>query len=411
MIKQIKQLFYFPVAQYFRFFALIQLFFWKPKIIVITGSNSKTTLLHLLESQLGDRAIYSHQANSTYGIPFHILGLKRRTLLIWEWPLLFLLAPFNAFKTPPKEKIYVVEADCDRPNEGKFLSTLLKPEVTLWPNSSNSHAVNFPNPASENIAYEFGYFLQNTSRLCIVNGDSALINSQLQRVKCNVEKFTKKGHLQNYQLQKNGTTFKIDNKIYNFKFLLPEESFYSIIFTLQILKYLNIKPETDFSNFTIPPGRSSIFNGLKNTTIIDSTYNATPSSMKVILEMFKKYPGINKWLILGDMVELGEEEQKEHEKLAISINEIKSQQIILVGPRLSKFTFPKLNKSSIQQFDGPKEALDYIKSNIQGGEVLLLKGARFLEGIVEHLLANKSDVSKLCRREEIWIKRRKQWGL
>lgn len=409
MIKKIKQTLYFPVAQYFRFFAQIQLFLWKPRIIVITGSSSKTTLLHLIESQLGERAIYSHQANSTYGIPFNILGLKRKTLMIWEWPILSLLAPFRAFKNPPKEKLYIVEADCDRPNEGKFLGSLLKPKITLWTNSSNSHAVSFPSPASKNISYEFGYFLEYTSKLCIVNADSPLIISQLKRTNCRIKKITKAGHFQNYELQKSGTIFKIDNKNYKFNYLLPEDSFYSIAMCLATLDYLNLKPDIKFYKFILPPGRSSIFRGIKNTVIIDSSYNATPSSMKVILEMFKKYPAYDKWLILGDMIELGVEEEKEHEKLAKLIDDIEAEKIILVGPRLSKYTHPK--SSNVQKFDGPKEALDYIKKNIRGGETLLFKGARFLEGVIEHLLKNKSDISKLCRRENIWVQRRKKWGL
>ena len=128
MINKLKKLFYFPIAYYFRFFAQIQLAIWKPTIIVVTGSSGKTTLLHLIESQLQDKARYSHLANSSYGIPFDILGLKRKNLIIDEWLYLFLLAPLKAFKKPYKEKLYVVETDCDRPHEGKFLADLLK----LW---------------------------------------------------------------------------------------------------------------------------------------------------------------------------------------------------------------------------------------------------------------------------------------
>lgn len=410
MIKKIKQILYFPIAYYFRFFAAIQPFFWKPKVIVITGSNAKTTLLHFLQSQIGDRAHYSHHANSAYGVPFDILGLNRKTLTIDEWPMLFLLAPFKAFKKKPEQKLYIVEADCDRVNEGKFLASLLKPEVTLWTNSSNSHAQNFPSPAEKNIAYEFGYFIENTTKLCIVNGDSPLIISQLRRANAKIEKTVKKGHLQSYTLQKQRTTFKIDNLTFDFKFLLPEDSFYSIAMTLATLDYLKIQPDIKFSKFSLPLGRSSKFSGIKNITIIDSSYNATPSSMKVILDMFKKYPANKKWLILGDMIELGQDEEKEHQNLAKLIDAEKMEKIILVGPRLSKYTYPKL-KSSAQKFERPKEALDYIKKNIKGGEVLLFKGARFLEGMIEHLLKNKSDISKLCRREAVWQKRRQGWEL
>src|ERR1035437_5993680 len=125
MYQKIKHLLYFPVANYFRFFAKIRLKKWNPKIIVITGSSGKTTLLHLVESQLGNLAKYSHEANSSFGIPFDILDIHRKDLTLIEWPIVFLKPFINAFKSAPKEKIYIVEADCDRPGEGKFLSNFL----------------------------------------------------------------------------------------------------------------------------------------------------------------------------------------------------------------------------------------------------------------------------------------------
>lgn len=409
LLTRIKRFLYFPVAYYFRFFAQIQLALWKPKIVVITGSNAKTTLLHLIESQIGNRAKYSHQANSSFGIPFDILGLNRTTLTLSEWPKIFLLAPFKAFKTPPKENLYIVEADCDRPSEGKFLSTLLNPEITVWISSGKTHSMNFKQPVEDNIAFEFGYFLENTQNLVIINGDSPLIKKQLSRVKAQVMQLTKKRHLQKYIVGKNYTEFKIDDKVYKFNFLLPEESFYQIMSTLKLMDYLKIPIDSSFANFKLPPGRSSLFQGIKNTTLVDSSYNANLSSVTVILKMFDKLPAANKWAVLGDMLEQGNQEQSEHEKLAEVISKYDFKKIILMGPRVSKYTHPKLKEAV--NFETPKEVLDYLQNNIQGGETILFKGARFLEGIIEHLLLDKKDASKLCRREKIWEDRRKEWGL
>src|SRR3989344_796682 len=139
MIEKIKKSLYFPIAWYFRFFASIRLNRWNPTVIVVTGSNGKTTLLHMLESQIGQKARYSHHANSIFGIPFDILDLHRTSLLKSEWISLILKTPINAFKNPPKERTYVVEADCERPGEGKFLAEFLKPEVVLWVSTSRTH--------------------------------------------------------------------------------------------------------------------------------------------------------------------------------------------------------------------------------------------------------------------------------
>jgi len=148
MFLSIKRFFYFPIASYFRFFAAIRLRRWNPRVIVITGSSGKTTLFHLIESQLGNRARYSHEANSSFGIPFNILNIHRKDLTLIEWPTVLVLPLINIFKSVPKEKIYIVEADCDRPYEGKFLSNFLKPEVTLWLNVSRTHSMNFEEEAA-----------------------------------------------------------------------------------------------------------------------------------------------------------------------------------------------------------------------------------------------------------------------
>lgn len=423
MLRNIKASLYFPIAYYFRFFAAIKLRRWNPKIIIITGSSGKTTLLHIVESQIGKQAKYSYHANSAYGIPFDILGLKRDKLVLSEWLYLFLVAPFRAFGKPAKEEIYIVEADCDRPGEGKFLASLLQPVVTLWISSSRTHSMNFDRVVDgkkflnvdEAIAYEFGYFLEYTSGLALLNGDDEVMVKQQGRTTAK-SKLIKEEQLKKWTITSDTTIFDIDQKNYVFPALLPEETFYSLAMTIELLQYLHIQSDLTFEKFTLPPGRSSLFKGIKNTFLIDSSYNASLSSMKAILHMFAVYPAEKKWLVIGDMIEQGKEEQEEHEKLAEIIATLNVSNIILMGTRVTKYTYPKLkklmnNKTSVISFDNPAEAFDYLLQSMQGKEVILFKGARFMEGIIEKLLADKNDSEKLCRREKIWQLRREQWGL
>jgi UDP-N-acetylmuramoyl-tripeptide--D-alanyl-D-alanine ligase len=388
MLGKLKNIFFFPVANYFKFFAQIRLKRWNPQIIVVTGSSGKTTILHLIESQLQDKAKYSYHANSAMGIPFDILGLSRKTLLPAEWILLLILAPFKAFQKPFSETIYVVEADADRPNEGKFLARLLHPDVTIWLNIGRTHSQNFEKLVSDLItidkviAYEFGYFLENTKSLSIINSD-----------------------LDNYKLDKDSTEFIINGKNYKFKNLLPKEVFYSLQATFLLLDYLQAKPDKLFSKFQLPPGRSSILKGIKDTTIIDSSYNANLGSMTTLINLFKAYPAQKKWLVLGD-------------KLAEAILSLNPDRVILLGKLVSTYTYPKLksvfaNTDELQAFSKLKDVLDYLLHHIKGNEAILFKASQsvMLDAVIEHLLQNKSDGDKLCRREKYWVIRRKQEGL
>jgi UDP-N-acetylmuramoyl-tripeptide--D-alanyl-D-alanine ligase len=422
MIK-LKQNLYFLIAAYFRFFATRKLKRWNPKIILVTGSTGKTTLLHLIEAQLGDKARYSHHANSSYGIPFDILGLTRKTLKKSEWIPLILKAPFKSLSATPRERLYVVEADCDRPNEGKFLSQMLRPEITIWLSLGRTHSGNFDKlvhqkkfkTVEEAIAHEFGYYLENTTKRAILNADEPLLLKQLERAKIESKKLTE-SMLNEYEVTIHGTKFKINNVEYTIKHLLPQESWTSVAAAIELAQYLQTPIDPHFTKLTLPPGRSALFNGIKNTTIIDSSYNASLSAMQTMLKMTDKIDHPNKWIVISDIVELGEEEREEHEKLADIIASVAVQRIILMGPRVIKYTYPRLsrlvdNPSIIEKFVHPQEIVHFLKHNLQENSLLFFKGSRFLEGVIEPLLKDKQDANKLPRREEIWQERRKQWGL
>jgi UDP-N-acetylmuramoyl-tripeptide--D-alanyl-D-alanine ligase len=341
-----------------------------------------------------------------------------------EWLLLFVLAPLRAFQKPFPEKIYIVEADADRPGEAKFLAKFLRPDITVWLNVSRTHSQNFEKLVPGNfkivdeaIAYEFGHFLENTKSLVIINSDSKLIMSQLQRTKAKIEKI-QIGDLDNYKLSESFTEFSINGGGYTFKNILPKEIIYSLKAILLLLEYLQIKQDKLFSKFQMPPGRSTILKGMKNTTIIDSSYNANLGSMVSLINLFKEYPAEKKWLVLGDMLEQGKFEKEEHEKLAEEILSLNPDKVILVGRLISLYTYPKLkaaiqDSSKIQAFSKLKEVLDYLINNLKGNETILFKASQsiMLDAVIEHLLEDKNDSNKLCRREHYWTIRRRQENL
>ncbi len=422
MLQKIKKFFYFPVASYFRFFAKIRLRRWNPKIIVVTGSNGKTTLLHMLDAQIGDRALYSYHANSSFGVPFDVLDLHRMSLLRKEWFWLIFKAPIHAFKKSPKQEIYIVEADCDRAGEGRFLAEFLRPDVCLWVSVSKTHALGFEDSVGkkfetveEAIAFEYGYFLEYCKGFAVIDGGSVLMKSQAERTTADVIEVSR-DVLTSYRVDNDGTRFEIGGMKYFLSALLPDVSFVSILMCLKVANFLGIPFDSKFSNFKNPPGRGSIFDGVKDITIIDSSYNANPKSISATLSMFSKFEGIDKFLVIGDMLEMGNSEKTEHEKLADEIAKYKFKKIFYLGPRIKKYTVPKLknllgDKIFVSGSENPAEVLKILKDNIKGREIILFKGARFMEGIIENLLKNKSDIQKLPRREKIWDKRRKAFGL
>ncbi len=421
MLRKLKKSLYFVVASYFAFWAKLVLERWKPRIIVITGSSGKTTLLHLVEAQLGGQANYSHFANSAIGIPMHILGMSGITSRA-QWPSRFLLAPIRTLRKAPVQKLYIVEADCDRPNEGKFLARLLEPEVTIWINSYHTHSMNFDSIVKnknfvnhkEAIATEFGYFAEAAQKLVIANAGQEEIASQLNRVAqdVRVDRISSKA-VSFYSLESGRTLFTVNQQKISLAGLHPKELGISLQMVNSLLDYLGMSFDFDYQKLRMPPGRSSVFKGKRGTTLIDSTYNTGLGATIAVFDLFKNYAASKKWLVIGDILEQGSLEEDEHKRLATKINDLGVAQIILLGSRTHKYTYPLLKSSKPPNVSllSPKEVLDYMQKNLKGGEVILFKGAMGLEGVIEQLLADSSDAKKLVRREAAWIKRRQAWGL
>ena len=414
-------------AGYFRFFANHALKRWHPRIIAITGSVGKTTMLHLIETQLKDSAHYSHDANSAFGIAFDLVNLRGVTGSKFRWLYLIFAAPIKSLFVKHKEKFYIVEIDGERPHETEFLATWLKPEVTLWVSLGRSHAVQYEQQIRDGvfesldkaITHEFATLPENTKKVIYIDGDVPLMVKATEKIlkkgktQADVIKFYKKD-LKNYEVTPENTVFELKSSL-KFKFAepMPKDMAIQLLMLEGLMDYLKVKINTDLTDMTVAPGRSSFFEGKNGLKIIDSSYNAHLISVQSILEMSKELPEKNKWFIIGDMVEQGFIEGDEHAKLADLIADAKPKKVILVGRRTKKYTYPRLKelKIDVETFSDVKPALKYIEKNTSGKEVLIFKGSQYLEWIIEKLLKDPADAEKLPRREKAAIKRREKRGL
>ena len=431
-VMKFKKKFYFLVASYFRFFSNISFRRWRPRVIAITGSVGKTTMLNLVECTLKDRAHYSHDANSAYGIAFDILKLTGVNGSKLKWLYLFVAAPIKSLFYTHHEEFYVVEIDGERPHETEFLASWLKPEVTLWISLGLSHAVQFEQQVKDGlfenldkaITHEFAMLPEHTQKLVIIDNDVELMNRALDSIKqkglthAKVVKCSKKD-LVKYQVMPNQTSFEIQSKgdseirQYLFNRPLSKDLTIQLVMLEKLAEYLNVKIDSNLSDFRLAPGRNSYFEGKNGIKIIDSSYNAHLISVKSILEMFKSMKVEHKWLVIGDIVDQGSIEGQEHAKLAAEIIKVNPEKVILIGRRTKKYTAPLLKESGIIPYltNDPKEALGYLEKHLNGSETILFKGSQYLEWIIEKLLKNPADAKKLPRREKAAIKRRQKRGL
>lgn len=419
-IARFKKRMYFVVARYFRHFANMAFRRWDPRVIAVTGSAGKTTMMTMLEHEIGDKAHYSHDANSAFGIPFDMLGLSgiKGNKLKWLW--LLIAAPFRGLFYRRKQKFYVVEIDGERPHETEFLAEWLKPEVTIWVSVGLSHAVQFEkevengnyNNVGEAIVAEFANLPANTTKRVYIDADSRLMIKATNNIKAKVIPI-KKTLLKKYVVYPDSTDFTYGDTTFHFDHPEPKDVAFNLFVAQDLMKYLRLRFNPDFTGLKIAPGRSSYFKGVKGIDIVDSSYNAHMISMTSVLDMAERMHAEKKWLVIGDIVDQGSLEQEEHTKLAKLIADVKPDKVILVGRRTKEWTAPELKRLGISAVatTDPKKALEYIKRRIRGNETLIFKGSQYLEWIIEKLLADPKDAKKLCRRDKGAVARRKSWGL
>lgn len=418
-ITKLKKKLYLSVANYFKFWSNISLKRWNPRIVIVTGSAGKTTMLNLIESQLGAKAHYSHNANSAFGIAFDILGMQGITGSKLHWISLFLQTPFRAFVYSRKEKFYIVEADGERPHEAEWIAKWLRPEVSVWVTLGRSHAVfyeqevaagNFAN-VDDAIAHEFSTIPANTRELVIIDGDNEKMLETTKNIEAKVVS-VKKDALKSYEVYPDKAIFEFAKHKFVFHDPMPRDVTIQLVMLEKLMKYLNEPINYDLNDFRMPPARSNYLEGKKGIKIIDSSYNAHIISMTTVLDMVKVLHAPHKWLVIGDIIDQGKLEGEEHEKLAQLLLDTKVENIVLIGRRTKKYTYPLLkDKTKVQSFDKPQQALKYLEKNLTGKETVIFKGSQYLEWIVEKLLAHPEDVSNLARQDEAHRRRRASWGL
>ncbi|MBR3385983.1 hypothetical protein IKG68_00190 [Candidatus Saccharibacteria bacterium] len=419
-VSNLKKRFYFVAADYFRFFAKMILKRWKPRIIAVTGSAGKTTMLNMLEHEIGKDAHYSHDANSAFGVSFDILGLKGVSGSKIRWVWLFIAAPFLGLLRQRRKPYYVVEIDGERPHEAEFNAEWLRPEVTIWVSIGTSHAAQFERlveegkykNVSEAIAAEFANLPAYTKKRVYIDADSKVMVQATENIDAKVIPINKT-LMKKYVVYPDSTDFTYGDTTFHFNHPEPKDVAFNLFVLQDLMKYLKLPFNPDFTNMKIAPGRSSYFKGIKGIDIIDSSYNAHMISMRSALDMMKRLHAEHKWLVIGDIVEQGSLEEAEHKKLAELIAAVRPDRVVLVGRRTKEWTAPRLKElgvSAVATTD-PKKALSFIEKRIRGNETIFFKGSQYLEWIIEKLLADPKDAKLLCRREKAAVIRRKKWGL
>ncbi len=116
--------------------------------------------------------------------------------------------------------------------------------------------------------------------------------------------------------------------------------------------------------------RSQIIRKEKFTLVVDA-YNANPSSMEAALNNFEKHFHEPRAVILGEMLELGDESDSEHERIAALAQSGKFNRVLLCGEKFKPYKSENTN-----WHPGSAEASGEISRLNWDGYSILIKGSR-----------------------------------
>ena len=316
--------------------------------IGITGSNGKTTTKELIKAVLSKK----YKTIATQGNLNNHIGV----------PLTLLSIPKNC-------EIAIIEMGANHIGEIEQLCKIAEPNFGLITNIGTAHIEGFGSKEgvmkAKNELYEF---IQKTNGTIFINGDDELLGSLAQEI--NSIKYFKDNIndiLSNPFLSFTWKELKIETQLYG-EYNIP-----NILAAIKIGEHFNVENKAikaALENYVSTNNRSQIVK-LANHTLYLDAYNANPTSMNAAIDAFSTLNVPNKFLILGDMLELGHVSQEEHQKIADKIHNL-NLQALLVGNEFQQIK----NKHNLTSVKNTDEAILWLANQLDFFKSILIKGSR-----------------------------------
>ena len=327
-------------------------------IIGITGTNGKTTSKELIKEVLNTQMnTYATKGNlnNHIGVPLSILEINTQ------------------------HEIVIIEMGANHQKEIEFLCNIAQPTHGAITNIGSAHLEGFGNiQGIINTKNELFQFINKNKGHLFTNSDDEL----LMELANGIEQTTygKTGDIKG-KIESSTPFLSInylDSTISSQ--LIGNFQFSNILLAICIGQYFNISTQNiknSIQEYIPTNNRSQLIKTNNNTLILDA-YNANPSSMQAMLISFSEQEYKNKLCILGDMLELGKDSEKEHKEI-ISLCKKLNLDCYYIGKE-----FKKVKQES---FNNRKHFEEELKQERIDNKTILLKGSRGirLEKLVELL--------------------------
>ena len=342
-------------------------------VIAITGSNGKTTVKEMLTAILSVHASVNYtrgNLNNDLGVPLTLFGLGS------------------------EHQYAVVEMGANHPGEIARLCEIARPTVAVITQCAPAHLEGFGSIAGVARAKGEIYAGLEQDGIAIINADDEFAgfwqenNLHKKRLTFGLSRpadvtavKTTTSALNSFVLKTAEEHIEIDLPLPGDHNIANAAAAATCAIALRI-PLSQIKEGLE--NIKPVKGRLQLKTGPASSRIIDDTYNANPGSLLAAIRVLKSLPGKH-WLVLGDMGELGLEQEKLHEEAGYQARQAGVERLFAVGD-LVKHTVSGFGKGA-ERFENHEVLISKLLEQIDADVNLLVKGSRSMkmEQVVEAL--------------------------
>jgi UDP-N-acetylmuramoyl-tripeptide--D-alanyl-D-alanine ligase len=330
-------------------------------ILAITGSNGKTTTKELIAAVLAEKyeiACTQGNLNNHIGVPLTLLQMNRKT------------------------QFGVVEMGANHQGEIATLCSIADPDYGLVTNIGLAHLEGFGSfEIIKKTKSELYDYVKQKKGIIFYNQDNTILKDILADYDKKVS-FGETGADITGQPASSAPFIGINLNLHEgiveiSTQLTGNYNFENVMAAVCIGNYFKIPSSRiakAIQNYRPENNRSQLIekNGMK---IVMDAYNANPTSMKASIESFiSLFPG-NRYLILGDMLELGTYSREEHISVLQEIANNSFDAVFLVGP-----VFKEASKDfPFASFQTVAELISYLAKNPLTSGAVLIKGSRGIQ--------------------------------
>jgi len=388
-----------------------------PRIIAVTGSVGKTSSKEAICAVLKDfKRVRKSSANfnNELGVPLTILGswssLWKPAFFFWCWVCVisFVRLIFGSRKKYPE--VLVLEYGADSPGDIGALVDIAKPNIGVISSigALPVHVENYP-LGIDSVVKEKSKIISSlgTADVAILNNDDPQTSRLASKTRARVVTF---GFLESSDTQLSqvhhvvrerdieGISCKISVGGSTIPLMIQDAFSISHLYAAacgvsvgQVMGINGVEAVQAITKYYTPlSGRSVLVRGIKNTYIIDESYNSSPIAVETALATLRGIKGFRKIAILGDMLELGDFAIQAHEAIGALVPE--SLDILITVGLRAKFIAQEaqkrgMKKDAIYVCETAQQVGAIIQNIIKEGDLILIKGSRKigLDAVVEEV--------------------------